>query len=459
MLNVVIPLAGLGSRFAKAGYSLPKPLIPVHGVPMIRLVIDNVRPTGPHRFVFICQRAHTQQFGLRQSLEAWSPGCAVVELDGVTEGAACTVLTAREFIDSDDALMIANSDQYVDIAIDDYLRAMTEEDLDGLIMTMWADDPKWSFARLDARGLVDLVVEKEVVSNCATVGIYNFKAGRDFVRAADDMIAKNLRVNNEFYVAPVYNQLIAERARIGIYDVGGVGRVWSRHAARPRRVHGTAPVQTRHARSRVIILSHRGYWKAAAEKNTPVAFSRSFDLGFGTETDVRDRNGELVISHDMPNGSEITLTAMLDILDGRDLPLAINIKADGLARLLNEQMQARGLTRWFTFDMSVPEMVVQLRLGLPVFSRASEYEEPPARYADALGIWLDGFTSQWYDVSKISGFLRDGKRVCIVSPELHGRDPKPLWALLKPSEVADHPALMLCTDLPEDAADWFGGKR
>jgi hypothetical protein len=91
-------------------------------------------------------------------------------------------------------------------------------------MTMWADDPKWSFARLDARGLVDLVVEKEVVSNCATVGIYNFKSGRDFVRAADDMIAKNLRVNNEFYVAPVYNQLIAERARIGIYDIGGVGR-------------------------------------------------------------------------------------------------------------------------------------------------------------------------------------------------------------------------------------------
>jgi len=115
MLNVVIPLAGLGSRFAKAGYTLPKPLIPVHGVPMIRLVIDNVRPSGPHRFVFFCQRVHTQQFGLRQSLEAWSPGCAVVELDGVTEGAACTVLTAREFIDNDDALMIANSDQYVDM--------------------------------------------------------------------------------------------------------------------------------------------------------------------------------------------------------------------------------------------------------------------------------------------------------------------------------------------------------
>jgi dTDP-glucose pyrophosphorylase len=147
----------------------------------------------------------------------------VVELDGVTEGAACTVLTARAHIDNDDALMIANSDQFVDIDIDDYLKDMSGRKLDGLIMTMWADDPKWSFARLDQRGLVDLVVEKEVISNCATVGIYNFAAGRDFVGAADAMIAKNLRVNNEFYVAPVYNELVGKGARIGIYDIGATG--------------------------------------------------------------------------------------------------------------------------------------------------------------------------------------------------------------------------------------------
>ena len=223
MLNIVIPMAGLGSRFARAGYTLPKPLIPVRGVPMIRLVIANVAPSTPHRFVFVCQRAHVAEFGLREKLTAWAPGAAVIELDGLTEGAACTVLTAREFIDNDEPLMIANSDQYVDLPIDPYVNAMAARNLDGLIMTMQADDPKWSFAALDANGMVTRVVEKEVISTHATVGIYNFRRGADFIRGADDMIAKNLRVNNEFYVAPVYNQLVAEGARIGVHDIGAEG--------------------------------------------------------------------------------------------------------------------------------------------------------------------------------------------------------------------------------------------
>ena len=223
MLNIVIPMAGLGSRFARAGYTLPKPLIPVHGVPMIRLVIANVTPSCPHRFVFICQRAHAAEYGLREKLTAWAPGAAVVELDRLTEGAACTVLTAREHIDSDEPMMIANSDQYVDIAIDPYVSSMAERGLDGLIMTMQADDPKWSFAALDAQGHVTRVVEKEVISTHATVGIYNFARGRDFVRGAERMIARNLRVNNEFYVAPVYNEMIEDGARIGVYDIGADG--------------------------------------------------------------------------------------------------------------------------------------------------------------------------------------------------------------------------------------------
>lgn len=223
MLNIVIPMAGLGSRFARAGYTVPKPLIPVHGVPMIRLVIANIAPSTPHRFVFICQRAHAAEFGLREKLTAWAPGAEVIELDGLTEGAACTVLTARAQIDSDQPLMIANSDQYVDIAIDPYVDAMAARGLDGLIMTMQADDPKWSFAALDGNGHVTRVVEKEVISTHATVGIYNFRRGADFVRAADQMIARNLRVNNEFYVAPVYNQLVEEGARIGVYDIGSAG--------------------------------------------------------------------------------------------------------------------------------------------------------------------------------------------------------------------------------------------
>lgn len=206
----------------------------------------------------------------------------------------------------------------------------------------------------------------------------------------------------------------------------------------------------------MIILSHRGYWKDAAEKNQPVAFHRSFDLGFGTETDVRDIKGQLVIAHDMPSGSEISLADMLDILAGRDLPMAMNIKADGLAKSLAEAMGARGLSKWFTFDMSVPEMVVQLRLDLPVFTRASEYEQPPACYDRAIGVWLDAFEGGWYGPKQIEGFLRDGKQVCIVSPELHRRNHAGLWAELKASGIVNHPALMLCTDIPEDAVAYFG---
>lgn len=219
LLQIVIPMAGAGSRFAVAGYTDPKPLIPVHGVPMIRLVIENLRPSRPHRFTFICQRAHDAAYGLRERLSAWAPGCNVVLLDGLTQGAACTVLEARGVLDAEAPLMIANSDQYVDVAVDDYLAAMDAGALDGLIMTMTAEDPKWSFVALDG-GLVTRVVEKEVISDEATVGIYNFARTGDFLAAADAMIAADLRVNNEFYVAPAYEQLIADGARIGIFNVG-----------------------------------------------------------------------------------------------------------------------------------------------------------------------------------------------------------------------------------------------
>jgi dTDP-glucose pyrophosphorylase len=220
VINIVIPMAGRGSRFANAGYNQPKPLIPVHGIPMIRLVIENIRPARDHRFVFICQNAHLREFGLANLLQEWAPGAEIIGLNEITEGAACTVLLARTFIDSADPLMIANSDQYVDADIDAYLSGQDIRGLDGLIMTMPADDPKWSFVGIDGRKLVTRVVEKEVISNIATVGIYNFTRGADYVRAADAMIAKNLRVNNEFYVAPVYNELIGEGQRIGFYDIG-----------------------------------------------------------------------------------------------------------------------------------------------------------------------------------------------------------------------------------------------
>ncbi len=223
MLNIVLPIAGRGSRFVSAGYTVPKPLIPIHGVPMITAVVNNVRPRCAHRFIFLALREHLEHLGMRETLEAAAPGSVVVPVDQVTEGAACTVLLASALIDTDQPLMLANSDQWVDADIDAYLATQERSSADGLIMTMSATDAKWSFVKIGANGLVNRVVEKQPISDEATVGIYNFRRGADFVRAANHMIARNARVNNEFYVAPVYNELIAEGARITIHNVGREG--------------------------------------------------------------------------------------------------------------------------------------------------------------------------------------------------------------------------------------------
>jgi NDP-sugar pyrophosphorylase family protein len=172
--------------------------------------------------VFICQREHLAEYGLEARLRDIAPGCAVIAIDGVTEGAACTVLLAEHEIDPDDALLIANSDQWVDVDVDAHLSLLDLQSLDGLIMTMFADHPKWSYAQIGDDDRVCRVVEKEVISEEATVGIYAFRRGRDFVRAARAMIAADERVNGEFYVAPVYNALIAEGATIGYDNVGVV---------------------------------------------------------------------------------------------------------------------------------------------------------------------------------------------------------------------------------------------
>jgi NDP-sugar pyrophosphorylase family protein len=220
MLNIVVPMAGRGSRFADAGYSIPKPLIPVLGKPMTEVVINNLRPSGAHRFIFLCLKEHIEQYGIDQKLRCWSPGCEVLTVDRVTEGAACTVLLARDLINNDQPLMIANCDQWVDLRMDDYLAELERAAADGLIMTMRADHPKWSYVRFDDAGEPCEVVEKQVVSNEATVGIYNYRKGADFVAAAEAMIGKGLRVNGEFYVAPAYNEMIARGMKIAIYNIG-----------------------------------------------------------------------------------------------------------------------------------------------------------------------------------------------------------------------------------------------
>jgi len=220
-LQIVVPMAGRGSRFATAGYTTPKPLIPVGGRPMIQWVIDNIRPRRPHRFIFLCLGEHLEKYPeVPKEIRRLCPGCVIISVQTVTEGAACTVLLAKEHINTAEPLMIANSDQIVNLKMDDYLAAGDAPGVAGLIMTFWSDHPKWSYCRMRADGSVSEVVEKQVVSNEATVGIYNFRAGRDFVRAAEAMIAANLLVNNEFYVAPAYNQLIAGGAKIVTMKTG-----------------------------------------------------------------------------------------------------------------------------------------------------------------------------------------------------------------------------------------------
>ena len=219
MLNIVIPMAGRGSRFAEAGYAFPKPLIDVKGKTMIEVVVQNLRPTIPHQFIFICQREHYEKYDLYNVLKRATQGnFEVVQIDGVTQGAACTVLCATQYINSDEPMLIANSDQYIDTSIEDFIAAGAAKG-DGLIMTFEASHPKWSYARVNDEGRVIEVAEKKVISNHATVGIYYYAHGKDFVAGAQEMIHKDIRHNNEFYVAPVYNELILAGKQIYIYPI------------------------------------------------------------------------------------------------------------------------------------------------------------------------------------------------------------------------------------------------
>jgi glycerophosphoryl diester phosphodiesterase len=203
----------------------------------------------------------------------------------------------------------------------------------------------------------------------------------------------------------------------------------------------------------MIIISHRGYWKALKEKNTELAFRRSFELGYGTETDVRDVLGTLVISHDMPSGGEMTIDDYFSLPGAAELPLAMNIKSDGLADAIDVAARKCGVKRWFAFDMAVPDMRAYLRSGYPVYCRMSEVERTPAWMSECAGIWLDSFEDEWYGPTDIEALLKTEKHICVVSSELHGRKQDRLWQMLKPFSGA--PKLMLCTDVPEVATSFF----
>lgn len=209
----------------------------------------------------------------------------------------------------------------------------------------------------------------------------------------------------------------------------------------------------------MIILSHRGLWKTPNERNTRAAFVHSFDAGFGTETDLRDIAGKIVISHDMPTGNEITFEEVLQIMDGRNLPLALNIKADGQSVKIQELLAKYNHTNYFTFDMSVPDMVVQMDAGLKVFTGFSDILPTPVLLDRASGVWLDSFYSDWWDDSDIQNLINKNKSVCIVSSDLHKRDTSFQWENVKKLRALESKNLMLCTDKPLEAKGYFYDKN
>ena len=216
-MNVLIPMAGAGSRFQQAGYTFPKPLIDVEGKPMIQVVVENLNIDA--NFIFVVQKQHREQYNLDTLLNLIAPNSKVVEVDGLTEGAACTALLAKEYIDNDNPLFFANSDQFVEWDSTEFMYKMNETDADGGIVSFRATHPKWSFAKIDESGLVTEVAEKNPISDIATVGYYYWKKGSDFVKYAEDMIEKDIRVNNEFYVCPVFNQAIEDKKEIRTFDI------------------------------------------------------------------------------------------------------------------------------------------------------------------------------------------------------------------------------------------------
>ena len=216
-LTVLIPMAGAGSRFQQAGYTFPKPLIDVKGKPMIQVVVDNLNIKA--NYVYVVQKEHREKYNLDTLLNLITPGCKIVQVDSLTEGAACTALLANEYIDNDNPLFFANSDQFVEWDSNEFLYKMNETDADGGIVSFRATHPKWSFAKIDEQGLVTEVAEKNPISDIATVGYYYWKKGSDFVKYAEDMIEKDIRVNNEFYVCPVFNQAIEDGKEIRTFDI------------------------------------------------------------------------------------------------------------------------------------------------------------------------------------------------------------------------------------------------
>ena len=216
-MNVLIPMAGAGKRFFDAGYIFPKPLIEVDNKPMIQWVIESLNLKA--NYIFIIQKEHQKKYNIQSVLKILQPNCKIIELDQITEGAACTTLLAKKYINNTNPLIIANSDQYISWNSSKAIYDFNSKNLDGAILTFEAIHPKWSYAKCDEDGFVSEVAEKKVISKNATVGVYYWKHGSDYIKSAEEMIKKNIRVNNEFYVCPVYNEFISKNKKVKIHNV------------------------------------------------------------------------------------------------------------------------------------------------------------------------------------------------------------------------------------------------
>jgi HAD superfamily hydrolase (TIGR01509 family) len=209
--NILIPMAGSGSRFFNAGYKDPKPLIDVDGKPMIQRVIENIDIPG--NYIFLVQAEHYKKYSLEDVLTKLVPGCKIIQVDGITDGAARTALLAKEYIDNQKPLIIANSDQLLDWDSSEFISQLLEIGTDGNMALFLANEDKWSYAKINNNRIIE-VAEKVVISNNASTGIYGWARGADYVLYAEQMIKKNIRVNNEFYICPVYNEAIKNSKRI-----------------------------------------------------------------------------------------------------------------------------------------------------------------------------------------------------------------------------------------------------
>ena len=216
IINIVIPMSGEGSRFANVGFMNPKPMIKIGGRPMINWVIENLKPNefDPH-YIFVVQKSHEKKHNISTKLKKQAKNVTVVITDVLTEGPLCTCLLAKHLIDSKHPLMIANSDQYLEWDVNTFIRQVCSTTIDGGIVTFFVppslNDTRWSYVKKSqSTGYVVECQEKKVISDEATVGVYWFSHGNDFVRYAERMVKKNVRVNNEFYVCPVYNEGISD---------------------------------------------------------------------------------------------------------------------------------------------------------------------------------------------------------------------------------------------------------